>query len=108
MKNFPQIEVTKIADPYARENFKKLQEFLAVEFLFLGFRFFEKEFKGAEPHHRLSHNLGFLPKDVIITSITGAGSATFNQELSTKEELDITATGACIVRFLVGTFNEGK
>jgi hypothetical protein len=104
MSRLPELNVNQIEDTYTRENFRRLVEFLKQEYLFLGFRSFEVEFKAAETNHKFSHNLGVLPKDVIVTSTIGPGTVSFNAELSTSEVLNITVTDAVIVRFIAGTF----
>ncbi len=99
--------IDQLTDPNARENFVKLQDFLDREALFTGFRHFEVTLPSAELHHRFVHNLGFSPKDILLTSTQGVGVVTFNQDLTSSSELDLTVTGACVVRFIAGTFGEG-
>jgi len=101
----PQLFTSQITDKFIRTNFQKISDFFVTLSIFANFRAFEVEFKGAESHHKFTHGLGFLPKDVLITSKTGVGGVTFNQELTTADTLDMTATDACVVRFLAGAFN---
>lgn len=107
MTGVPTFFVTEIGDTYVKENFRKLKDFLSTESVFVGFRVFEVVFKAAETNRKLSHGLGFLPKDLIITSQIGAGTVTFNQALTTRDELVLSSTDACTVRFLAGTFQGG-
>lgn len=97
--------LSEIVDPAARENFQKLDQYLVTEnVLTSGFKHFELTFTQAETNKRIPHRLGYLPKDLIQTRLTGAGSLTWNYTLFTDEFLDVTTTGACVVRFLLGTY----
>jgi hypothetical protein len=95
-------------DPIAQENFDRIRQFLerAMFLRFEGDKF-EIEFSGAVTNFRYTHNLGFVPKDVWLTSDIGAGSATFNYELFSDTELDITTSGAVTIRFFAGSFIDG-
>lgn len=104
MSQAPEFVIDRITDQVVRDNFRKLKEFMDSELVFSGFRKFEITFTAAEPHHRLPHGLGFLPKDIVLTSRIGSGVVSFNQDLSTTTELDLTSTGACVVRFIAGSF----
>ena len=96
--------LSNIKDPESRQNFPKLNDFLIVEdILDGGFRSFEINFSGAVTNYRLPHRLGFQPKDIIQTSLTGTGSITYNEDKFTTEFLDLTTTAAASVRFLAGS-----
>lgn len=96
-----------IEDTYIRENFKRLSLFLQKDALLKGsWSFFTFEFDGAVTNDRVRHGLGFKPLDVIQTSITGPGSITFNYDLFDKESIDVTTTGACVVRAFIGAYKE--
>lgn len=71
------------------------------------FKFFEIVVTGTVTNKKIPHSLGFLPKDVIQTSKTGAGSLTWNYDQFDATNLDITTTGACVVRAFVGRYSEG-
>lgn len=105
LQDVPKLFVSQIVDTYSRENFRKIGDFFRQLSLFSNFKVFTLSFTAAEDHHKFTHNLGFLPKDIIVTSKTGSGTVTFNQDLSDTINLDITATGACEIRFLAGAFN---
>ena len=68
--------------------------------------FFEFDFDGAVTNYKYPHNLGFKPLDVIQTSTIGAGVLTWNYDEFDETELDITTTGACIVRAFIGSYLE--
>lgn len=95
--------IDDIQDPVVRENFQKLEE-ESINALFPSdrWRFVELTFTGAVTGYAYRHGLGFLPKDVIQTSLTGAGSLTWNYSSFTKETVSVTTTGACVVRALIG------
>lgn len=93
-----------IEDQYVRENFQRILDFFRVQNHLFNFRQFELIFSQAVTNYQHKHNLGFLPKDVILTSVIGAGSVTFNYGDFTKEFISITTTGPCVVRFFLGAY----
>lgn len=109
----PVIELNSILDEIVRKNFQRLKDFFSQETPLLGFRHFEITFTQAVNNLKFPHNLGFLPKDVLLTSIIGAGSVIFNYNLFTSTEMDITVTGSVTsavpttVRFFAGTNSGG-
>lgn len=102
--------VKETFDPIDRENMKRIQnEFTSVQVILKGqWKFFEITFTGAVTNFKQKHLLDFVPKDIIQTSKTGAGSLTWNYTLFDRTNLDITTTGACIVRAFVGSYLEGS
>lgn len=105
--NTPRLDVQRIQDPIARENFRALNDYLQGLTNLLGFRHIEIVFPRALTHFKVPHNLGFQPKDVIQTSLIGAGALTWNYDKFDSTSLDITTTGACTVRAYIGTHVEG-
>lgn len=105
LRDIPQLFTSQIQDTYARENFRKITDFFRLIVLFSNFKQFETTFDAAQAHVKFQHNLGFTPKDILLTSKTGAGTVQFNQELSDDTQIDLTVTGACTVRFIAGAFN---
>lgn len=100
-------DVNRIEDEYVRENFERLSNFLLNDGLLRGeWKFFTITFTAAVTNLKYPHHLGFLPKDILQTSKTGAGSITFNYDLFTATNLDITTTGACVVRFFAGSYKD--
>lgn len=96
-----------IEDPNARENFSRLKKFLEGKTFLKGtFKFFEIEVPAAVTNRRFKHNLGFLPKDVIVTSQIGAGAVTVNYSLFDMDFIDFTTTGAVTFRCFIGTYRE--
>jgi hypothetical protein len=105
--NTPRLDLLRIQDPIARENFRALNDYLQNLTNLLGFRFFEIVIPAAAAHLKYPHGLGFQPKDVVQLSITGAGALTWNYDKFDSTNLDITTTGACTVRAYIGTHVEG-
>lgn len=99
------LKYQEIEDKYSRENFFRLKNFFDAETFLKGeWEFFEIVIPGAFTNYRFKHNLGFQPKDVLVTSTIGVGTAVFNYELFDKLFLDITTTGAVTLRVFVGRF----
>lgn len=103
-----QLLVNETEDKTTRENMKRLQKELSdVQIILKGnWKFFELTFTAAVTNFKQKHLLGFLPKDIIQTSKTGAGAITWNYSLFDSTNLDITTTGALVVRAFVGNYLE--
>jgi hypothetical protein len=108
MAGLPILLLKEIPDLYVRENFKRLKDFFRQESPLLGFKHFELVFDAAVTNYKLRHGLGFVPKDVIQTSLTGAGVVTWNYSSFDKDSADLTVSGPCTVRFFLGTYNGNK
>lgn len=89
------------------QNFNKLKSIIEKNNLrYFDCQFYEIDITAAVSNYKYPHNLGFSPKDIIQTSLTGSGSITFNYTSFDKTYLDITTTDACKVRFYAGTHRE--
>lgn len=103
------LNLDKVPDSVVRDNFRIIsEEFRKNPFLLGTWRFLELEFLSAVTNFKYQHRLGFTPKDVIQTSVVGAGSVTWNYSSFDRTNLDITTTGACTVRALVGSYQEAS
>jgi hypothetical protein len=103
----PTFILKDLEDPYARENFKRLLDYLDKFPFFRGeWAFFTFTLPNAVTNLNLAHGLGFKPLDVIQTSITGAGTITFNYSRFTDETISVTTSGACSVRCFIGAYKE--
>lgn len=106
--NRPEFAISEILDQYIRRNFERLRDFLAAETPLLNFKPYEASFT-ATGTFKVKHTLGFQPRDIIQTSLTGHGAVQYNYSNFTATELDLTVTGTVSssnptkVRFLVGT-----
>lgn len=107
MISVPELIFKDIQDEYVRENFERLTLFLQEFPFFRGeWRFFELAFTSTLTNVNVAHGLGFKPTDVIQTSVTGAGSVTFNFNSFTSENINVTTTAACTVRCFIGAYKE--
>jgi hypothetical protein len=104
MTSIPTFFEKELSDQYAVENFSKLKEFLVSESPWVGFRFFEVEFKAAATNFDFNHNLAFQPKDAILTFASNSAVVSFQYDSFTKDTVRLTVSAACIVRFLIGAF----
>lgn len=102
----------EIDDYFLRENFRKTQEFVRLQPILNGdFRFIEMTITG-NASFKFAHNLSFVPKDVIQTSVifsAGAGSLAWNYSSFDSTFIYLTTTGmaatdTCTVRALLGRF----
>lgn len=92
----------QIEDPIIKENFEKLRVYLTdLEFL-SQLKFFEFQVKNPSPDYRFKHNLGFLPKDVIITNVS-LGTATPNFNSINKDYVSLNVSDPCVIRMLLGS-----
>ena len=95
----------QLEDPVARECFQWIVDFLRdVPLLQGNFRHIILTINKAETGLKLPHNLGFKPEDIIQTSLTGAGTITYNYSSFDNTNLNITTTGACVVRLFAGRY----
>ena len=101
--------VKETVDEITRQNMQRIQkEFTETQVILKGeWKFFSITFAGAVTNFKYPHKFTFTPKDVLQTSVTGAGSVTWNYSLFDKTNLDITTTGACVVRAFIGSYLEG-
>jgi hypothetical protein len=109
------LELDRVEDPAARDNFRRINEGLVSAPILQGkFKFFTWELAdnnspGSYPLElRLRHGLSFVPKDVIQTSAIGAGSVTWNFADFDADYLYATITGPVTVRAFVGSYQEGS
>lgn len=103
-KGFKSTDANRLKDEATRDLLFKVTQYLeTLPLLTFGFQFVEKSFDAAGTHE-IPHSLGFVPKDIILTSKTGAGSATFLYDSFTKTSLFVSVTGPCAIRALYGTY----
>jgi hypothetical protein len=99
--------IKEVADQFVQENFKRLRDFINRNNLIQSeMQFFEVAFTGAKTNFKFKHNLKYLPKDVIVLSVSKSASCTFNFDLFTDDYIDMTVSGATTVRFLAGTLKK--
>lgn len=101
-----ELEFDRIADPIVRENFSKLLEYVRTENLLLGgFKFFELTFTQAETNKKIPHGLGYRPKDIIQTSITGDGDVLWHYANFDATHIEVSTSDACVVRVFIGSYS---
>jgi hypothetical protein len=100
----PTLSVKEIQDVYLRQNFQALVNYFTSQNQLLNFNFFDLSFSGVVQNQKQAHGLNVIPKDILVAQITGAGNVTFNVGLFDSNNLDISTTGACRVRFFVGSY----
>ena len=102
--NFEQIE-----DVWVREGIQYLYERLLAEVIVKSsFSFFEYTFTDAVTDEQVRHNLGFIPKDIIVSGVNPqSGAFTYKAELSTTSTLTVSTSGACVVRLFMGNYTDG-
>ena len=90
-----------------QELLKTMQDYLNKQKDFSNFKFFKITETGAVVNKTVKHLLNYLPKDVIMLSTNPSTSTiTFQPESYTSSDLVYSTSGACTVRFLIGTFKE--
>jgi len=98
--------LSNLADRLVIENFRIVQETINAQPILRGsWKFYELEF-GAGMNQRISHGLGFLPKDVITTQVSNSEAVVWNYGSFTSEFIDVTVSGACTVRAFIGRYGE--
>lgn len=104
-KNFSSKDASRLTDEPTKDLIFRVLYYLERNPL-LSFGFDLKEFtiSAAVTNTPLSHGLGYAPKDIILTSKTGAGSVTINYDLTDKTYIYVTTTAASKIRLLVGSY----
>lgn len=110
MSILPRLNVSNVEDPEAQRNFQLIQNFLNnFDSVVAGMQFVEIIFPVASStvvyplkNYKLAHTLGLVPVDVILTHLSGGGQVTFNYGLFDQNNLDISVSGPCRLRFLYG------
>ena len=102
---FPRLLRQEIEDPYVQENFKRIMDYGNANPLDRSnFQFFSIEIPAATTNFKYKHGLGFVPLDVIIMHNSNNAAITLNYSKFDSNELDITASGATLLRCLVGRY----
>ena len=100
----PQILIKEIQDIYMRTNMQNLSSYFQAQNQLLNFKFFEIVYTQAVTNIKVPHGLKFVPQDIIMTKISGVGTVQFNTGLFDSTNMNITTTGACRLRFYIGTY----
>lgn len=99
------LKIDAIKDPKIREAFQLIKEEFDRQFFNRGlWQFFEITVTGSVTNYRYQHRLGFKPKDILQTSLTGTGALTWNYDQFDDTYLDLTTTDSCVVRLFAGAY----
>lgn len=103
--SIPTLFTKEIQDLYLRQNFQRLTDYFSNQNQLVTFNFFELNITAAlTSAKKLNHNLNYIPKDIVITQITGLGTIQFLYGSFDTTSISYLATGPCRVRFYVGTY----
>jgi hypothetical protein len=92
-----------------RDALQKIKEAFDGSVLEKGeFQFFKITLTSAVTNFKYSHKLNFTPSDVIQLSVVGVGAVTWNYGSFDKNYINLTTTGACVVRAYIGRHKEGS
>jgi hypothetical protein len=92
-----------VADRFLRDNFLRIKTAFEAQPLMDGYwKFFEVEILAPGTDIPFKHNLGYLPKDIIFTSVTKAAVVTFNYEKFDQNFIYFTSDAPCKIRFFAG------
>lgn len=98
--------IREIPDLFMRKNLERIKAAVNKDpFLSSQWEHHEVIFPAAVTHFKFKHSLGFVPRDIILTSSIGAGTVTFNYTLFDVDNLDITTSAAVTIRFFAGAYN---
>ena len=100
------LNLSYIKDADVGKSLELIESFLnANPFLKGQFKFYQIVIPAAVTNYRFSHNLGFVPKDVLVTSVVGS-SPTWNYTLFDDVSLAITVAGSSTIRAFIGRYGE--
>lgn len=103
-----------IKDNSVRDNFRRLKNYMNEQKQFVGFQLLEFSVVSTGTNVLINHNLGFQPKDAVLTSVVGDGTIALNYGNFTNKAIDITVGGTVSrtnptkVRVYIGTNVEGS
>lgn len=101
----------EIDNQYAQENFVRVEDYLNAEPLLKSqFKFFEMSLSSPSYPATVAykHDLGFLPKDALVTSAKGSGSFALEYAQFSPTHIYLTITGPVSLRMFLGTYAEGR
>ncbi len=113
--NVLQLFKTEIIDPYIRDNFLRIADYLRDDAMRKGqFKFFERYLDAPDPATAIypytlvfSHNLNFQPKDVISLSIIPeAATLSWKYSKFTRSTVTVVLSAACTFRGYIGRYEE--
>lgn len=99
-----------IQDPAALENFKRIKVFLRDENVIkTGFVFRTFEVPAALiSNFKFKHNLNFVPRDVIVSSILNDATITWHFNNFDKDYIYLSTSAATTLRVFLGTYKDNN
>ena len=99
--------VELIEDEAVRESLIWLYEYLVQLPILRGeFEFFEVDIRSSIVDESIPHKLGFVPKDIILTSATNGAQVIFNYDKFTLENIVVQTNVPSVIRFLAGRYTD--
>lgn len=99
----PYLAIQQIQDQYIRTNFQNLVDYFKSQNQFLDFQFFELVFTAAATGYKQAHGLAYIPLDILVSHLSGAGAVTFQYGSFDSTFLVLDVSGPCRIRFFAGT-----
>lgn len=97
-----------IQDQAALENFKRIKIFLRdLPIIKAGFVFREIVVNSPGSNLKFKHNLKFVPKDIIMTSVTGSFPVTWVYDAFDADFVVYSVASPCTIRVFIGTYGDG-
>lgn len=101
----PKFFLNEMKDNFIRENFKRLSDYFRTDPVpGAQFRFFSITATGSSAQ-TFNHNLGYIPKDLILLAISSGQTVVFAYDSFTTKAITFTPSGSCTIRLLLGTYN---
>lgn len=91
----PILAITEIADLIIRKNFQALRDYFDTNGQLDGFTFVEFSVTSNQDNLKIKHNLGFVPKDVLVSRLIAPSAAKLelNHGKFDSTNIDATITG---------------
>lgn len=96
-----------IQDPYTRENFFRIKEFIDPKEIFEGdFKLFDISINRRYDSFKILHGLTFIPADIINLSAFGDNNYYFRFQDFDRDAMYVTTNGPVRIRFLAGKLRD--
>jgi hypothetical protein len=100
--------IKEISDEYAQENFQRISDFIDEQSVLKpDFKFYTYTATGALTNQSFSHNLSYVPKDIILLNKEPyTMTVTWRFGTFTSTNIYFDTSGAGTFRFLLGRYEE--
>jgi hypothetical protein len=102
----PYLTSLQISDAVIRNNFENLIAYFREQNQLLDFVFFEQIFTEAQTDVKVAHGLRYIPRDILVSHISGSGNVTFKYGEFDETYIVLDVSGACRIRFFTGTYTK--